>query len=143
MSPSDSNLTPEVQELLARRYGKRFGSRGLKGWKLTALVVSAFFIPWLLWSAWHHSNPEIRTALISFQNATDNSIDITYLVERRSPATSLLCTLIARDIDKNVVGEIQEKVPPAKQRAVTITTTIPTRFTPVNAAVLECSAAQD
>lgn len=96
-----------------------------------------------MWSAWHHSNPEIRVSLISFQNESDNSIDITYRVERRDPSTPVRCTLLARDIDKNVVGEIEEYLPSAKSGAVTKTTTIPTRITPVNAAVLECRAARD
>ena len=51
--------------------------------------------------------------------------------------------LLARDIDKNVVGEIEDYLPPAKTDVVTKTTTIPARITPVNAAVLECRAAQD
>jgi len=50
--------------------------------------------------------------------------------------------LLARDYDKNVVGEIEDRVPASVEPAVTITTTIPARVTPVNAAVLECRAVQ-
>jgi hypothetical protein len=48
---------------------------------------------------------------------------------------------VARDIDKNVVGEIEDKVPASKDSSVTISRTIPARIAPVNAAVLECRAA--
>ena len=139
MSANNSNLNPETAELLQQRYGYRKSS---KGWKISASLVLAVFAPWLVWSAWHHSNPEIRVTLISFQNESEKSIEITYLVERRDPKQPLSCTLLARDIDKNVVGEIEDLVPASTTRTKTITTTIPTRIAPVNAAVLECNAAR-
>lgn len=141
MSGTNSNLPPETIELLRNRYGR--GQKGENLWKISAAILLAIFIPWLVWSAWHHSNPEIRVSLISFQNESSNSIEITYLVDRRNPATPLRCTLLARDIDKNVVGEIQDYLPPAKTGSVTKTTTIPARIPPVNAAVLECRAVRD
>ena len=95
-----------------------------------------------MWSAWHHSNPEIRVTLVSFQNEKSDSIDITYLIERRNPSLPLTCTLVARDIDKNVVGEIEDNVPASATSRITISRTIPTRIAPVNAAVLDCRAAQ-
>ena len=79
--------------------------------------------------------------LISFQNEKSDSIDITYKVDRRNPSSPLTCTLVARDIDKNVVGEIEDKVPASKDSSITISRTIPARIAPVNAAVLECRAA--
>ena len=128
---------------MAQRYGIKARSRSAPAWKIAAALVLAIGLPWLFWSAWHHSNPEIRVTLISFQNETDRSIEITYLVERRNPEMELECTLVARDLDKNVVGEIQDTVPSANSRSITRTTTIPTRITPVNAAVLDCRAALD
>ena len=139
MSANNSNLDPETSELLQQRYGYRKSS---KSWKISAILVLAVFVPWLVWSAWHHSNPEIRVTLISFQNESEKSIEITYLVERRDPKQPLSCTLLARDIDKNVVGEIEDLVPASTTPSKTITTTIPTRIAPVNAAVLECNAAR-
>ncbi len=137
MSANYSNLPPETQELLAQRYG----IKRRNGWKITAAILSLIGLPWLLWSAWHFANPEIRVTLISFQNEKSDSIDITYKVDRRNPSSPLTCTLVARDIDKNVVGEIEDKVPASKGSSVTICRTIPARIAPVNAAVLECRAA--
>lgn len=141
MSGKYSNLSPETRELMRQRYGKGSDEKGSRTWKIAALTISIFFIPWLIWSAWHHSNPEIRTTLISFQNESEKSIDITFLVERRNPSTPLTCTLIARDIDKNIAGEIQKLIPAGNSRSQSFTVTIPTRVTPVNAAVLGCRAA--
>ena len=139
MSDRFSNLTPEQRALMDERYGKRRKNT----WIIPAAFTFMIFIPWLMWSAWHHSNPEIRFTLVSFQNEKSDSIDITYLIERRDPTTPLYCTLVARDIDKNVVGEIEDLVPATSTRQFTKTTTIPTRITPVNAAVMDCRAAQD
>lgn len=138
MSERFSNLPPETRALLAERYG----AREKKRWKIPAAIATLIFIPWLFWSAWHHSNPEIRSTLVSFQNEKADSIEITYIIERRNPSLPLTCTLVARDIDKNVVGEIEDDIPADSQGRITRTTTIPTRITPVNAAVLECRAAQ-
>jgi hypothetical protein len=138
MSANFSHLPAETQAMLADRYG----IKERKSWRLIAILVALIGLPWLFWSAWHHSNPEIRVTLVSFQNEKADSIDITYLVQRRDPSTVLSCTLLARDNDKNVVGEIEDRVPASADSEVTITTTIPARVTPVNAAVLECRAVQ-
>jgi len=137
MSANFSNLPPETQELLAQRYGLKRRN----GWKIPAAILLVIGLPWLMWSAWHHSNPEIRVTLISFQNEKSDSIEITYVVERRDPSRELTCTLVARDIDKNVVGEIEDKVPASTSSNITISRTIPARIAPVNAAVLGCRAA--
>ena len=136
MSERFSNLPPETRAVMADRYGIQEKKR----WKLPAVIATLVFIPWLIWSAWHHSNPAIRLTLVSFQNEKPGSIDITYIIERRDPSRAVTCTLVARDIDKNVVGEIADQVPPAQTRQITRTTSIPTRITPVNAAVLDCRA---
>jgi hypothetical protein len=122
MSANFSNLPPETQELLAQRYGIRRKSR----WKIPAAIL--FILG--------------RVTLVSFQNEKSDSIDITYLIERRNPSLPLTCTLVARDIDKNVVGEIEDKVPASTTSRITISRTIPARIAPVNAAVLDCRAAQ-
>ena len=139
MSANFSNLPPETQELMAQRYGiKRQSS-----WKIPAALLLILGLPWLMWSAWHHANPEIRVTLISFQNEKSDSIEITYKVDRRNPSLPLTCTLVARDIDKNVVGEIEDKVPASTSSGVTISRVIPARIAPVNAAVLECRATRN
>ena len=139
MSERFSNLTPAERALMEERYGKKRKNT----WIIPAAITLVIFLPWLMWSAWHHSNPEIRYTLVSFQNEKSESIDITYLIERRDPSIPLTCTLVARDIDKNVVGEIEDPIPALSNRQFTKTTRIPTRITPVNAAVLDCRAAQD
>jgi len=125
------------EELIAQRYGRNSSN----SWRYIAALLLLTGFPYLIWSAWHHSNPEIRITLISFQNEQEASIDITYLVQRRDPSLALNCTLIARDIDKNVVGEVEVVIPGSDQDSVKRSDSIPTRLKAVNASVLKCYAA--
>lgn len=127
-------LPRETQELIEARYGRRRNRR----WQFVAFALLAIGLPWLMWSAWHHSNPPIRVSLVSFTPVDDRSIEITYALIRKDPATGVTCTLIARDLDKNIVGEIDLEVPSGTRSPTQITARIPTRLQAVNAGVLDC-----
>jgi hypothetical protein len=127
-------LPRETQELLISRYG----ITGRNYWKYLALALLTIGLPWLMWSAWYHSNPETRVTLISFTPIDDRFIEITFDLDRRDSAIAHTCTLIARDFEKNVVGEIDIPIASSAANPVKITAKIPTRLTAVNAGVLEC-----
>ncbi|NCV34092.1 MAG: DUF4307 domain-containing protein [Actinobacteria bacterium] len=127
-------LPRETQELLNSRYGVS----GTSYWRYLALVALAIGLPWLMWSAWYHSNPAARVTLVSFTPIDDRSIEITFDLDRKDSTIDHTCTLIARDYEKNVVGEIDIPVAPSATNPVEITATIPTRLAAVNAGVLEC-----
>ena len=126
---------------LNNRYGKATIS-----WRAPGALFALVGIPWLLWSASYHSNPEIRANLLSFHVPTTQAnsdtvkptIEIRYQVQRRNPERAISCTLVARDIDKNVVGEITDRIPPSTEKSIIRIVQIPARLTPVNAAVLDC-----
>ena len=133
---SFDHLDPENR----RRLEARYGLTNKRRWPIPALVVALVGIPWLLWSAWNHSNPEIRSELVSFQPRGEKSIDITFIITRRDPAREVICSLIARDFDKNVVGQLDYPIPPSTSRSIKVTANIPTRLSPVNAAITGCEA---
>jgi hypothetical protein len=136
--PADfSHLDPETQAYLNQRYGI---TKSNKSWRWIAGLLLILGIPWLLWSAWHHSNPVIQSSLVSFSPIDEKSIEITFDITRRNPEQSVLCTLVARDIDKNVVGESDLSIAPSSERIIRESATIPTRLRAVNAAVLRCIA---
>jgi hypothetical protein len=124
----------ENEELLRTRYGK--SKNGL--WKYLAFLLLALGLPWLMWSAWYHSNPPARVMLVSFKPIDERSIEITFELDRRDPKLAHSCTLVARDFEKNIVGEIDLDVAPSNANPVKIRTSIPTRLAAVNAGVLEC-----
>jgi hypothetical protein len=128
----------ETQELLITRYGER----PRKNWKFLAIAIMAIGLPWLMWSAWFHSNPETRVTLVSFRPIDARSIEITFEIDRRDPQVAHICTLIARDYEKNVVGEVDINVPSSSSNPTQITEVIQTRLTAVNAGVLECRPSQ-
>lgn len=131
-------LPNDQENLLRERYGK--SSNNL--WKYSALLLLAIGLPWLMWSAWYHSNPPARVSLISFKPIDSRAIEITFELDRRDPADPQICTLVARDFEKNIVGEIDFEVPASKTNPQKITTKIPTRLEAVNAGVLECRPKQ-
>lgn len=131
-SPSD------LENLLKQRYGKSNNNL----WKYSALLLLAIGLPWLMWSAWYHSNPPARVSLVSFKPIDSRTIEITFELDRRDPVSLQICTLVARDFEKNIVGEIDFEVPASKTNPQKITAKIPTRLEAVNAGVLECRPKQ-
>jgi hypothetical protein len=100
------------------------------------LLVSA----WFIWSGYNAANPEIRSDLISFKNIDDQSISITYSIQARNINIDHRCSLIARDLEKNTVGEVSDLMLAGSlstgknQRTVVISTRLPA----VNAGISSC-----
>ena len=120
---------------------KRYGIKPSKGrWRWVALLIALLGLPWLFWSAWHHSNPEIRYSVVSYRPIDSTSIEITFDINRKRPSQVLLCTVIARDFDRNVVGELDLTIAPSKESLIRQSARIPTRLPAVNADLLRCIA---
>ncbi|GBL28597.1 hypothetical protein EMGBS9_04240 [Actinomycetota bacterium] len=111
--------------------------RPTKGWVVPAIVIAVIGISWLIWAGLHHSNPDIRFSVISFTATTDREMSIRYEVVREDKDQVLTCTLVARDYDKTVVGQIEDEIGPGLT-VVEKNTDIPTRSQGVNADVVAC-----
>ena len=118
-------------------YADRYGVRPANRWVGPAVFFAVIGISWLAWAGLHHSNPHIRTSLISYTATTDREISLRYSVVRKDKDQILTCTLIARDYDKNVVGQIEDEIAPGLA-SLEKTTSIPTRSQAVNADVVAC-----
>jgi len=118
-------------------YEDRYGVRASKGWKLPATLIAVVGIIWIFWAGLFHAKPEFRTTLISFSIVSDEQISIRYSVQRKDATTAATCTLQARDIQKNVVGEIEDEIAPGRANFERITE-IPTRSAAVTAMVSRC-----
>lgn len=126
-------VTESAEFNFADRYGMRSSSR----WIVFALLFAGLGVIWVVWAGVHHANPEIRATLISFAPINEKSISIRYEVIRRNPSEKVSCTLIARDFDKNIVGQIEDQIPMGETTREVV---IPTRVNAVNAAVSRCRA---
>ena len=118
-------------------YEDRYGVRPTKGWVTPAVIIAVIGISWLIWAGLHHSNPNIRASVISFTATTDRAMSIRYEVVRKDIGQVITCTLVARDYDKNVVGQIEDEIGPGLA-VVEKNTDIPTRSQGVNADVVAC-----
>ena len=118
-------------------YNDRYGIHPTNTWKIPAVFFAVVGISWLIWAGLHHSNPEIRYSLISYSITSEREISVRYSVMRQDKNQPVICTLIARDFDKNVVGQIDDEIEPGLA-ALERTTTVKSRGPAVNADVIGC-----
>ena len=123
--------------MLRERYGIK-ANRQKNIWLLIGGSILA--IIWFIWSGTNIANPEVRTELISFKVIDNQSVSITYKISVKNLNTSHSCDLVARDIDKNVVGELTDNfkagqlIDGKNLRTVVISTRTPA----VNAGISSC-----
>jgi len=118
-------------------YNDRYGIKPASSWRPVAAVILVVGLIWLLWAGLHHARPEISFRLISFNVIDDRNTEIRFEATRRDENRELTCTLVARDFDKLIVGQIDDVIP-AGQGYIDRTTTIPTRNMAATATVLRC-----
>jgi hypothetical protein len=118
-------------------YNDRYGIKPASAWRPVAGVILSIGLIWLLWAGLHHARPEITFRLISFTVPSDRETEIRFEATRRDVTRELTCTLVARDFDKLIVGQIDDVIP-AGQGFIDRKTTIPTRNLAATATVLRC-----
>ena len=122
---------------LKQRYGI---SSGRKNRPLILGVLLSVAAAWFLWSGFNAANPALRSELISFKVIDDQAISISYKISVRNLTKDHSCSVVARDIDKNTVGEVTDLMPANSLLAGANlrTVEIPTRLPAVNAGILSC-----
>jgi len=118
-------------------YNDRYGVKPANHWRPVAGVILVIGMIWLLWAGLHHARPEISFRLISFTVSNDRETVIRFEATRRDVSRELTCTLVARDIDKLIVGQVDDLIP-AGQGYIDRSTAIPTRNLAATASVLRC-----
>ena len=120
-------------------YNDRYGVKKHRSWIAVALITAIIGVVWITWAGLYHSNPEIRVQLISFNVDSDRAVSVRYFVNRNSAKATSICTLIARDFYKDIVGQIDIEIPAGKEK-VELVSRVPTRSLAVNADVSTCRA---
>jgi len=118
-------------------YNDRYGISPRKGWIAPAAIVAVIGLSWTLWAALSHSQPELRSTLYSFAVTGDREITMKYAIDRRDPDATVICTLISIDIDKNIVGQIDDQIKGGESKVERIIA-IPARIAPVSARIAGC-----
>jgi hypothetical protein len=132
---SKPDATPQPDETFD--YNDRYGITPRKSWVAPAAVFAVLGLSWTLWAALNHSQPELRSTLYSFSVTGDREITMKYSIDRRDPEATVICTLVSIDIDKNIVGQIDDQIV-AGQSHVERTIAIPARMAPVSARIAGC-----
>ena len=127
--------TPEPDETFD--YNDRYGITPRKSWVAPAAVFAILGLSWTLWAALNNAQPELRSTLYSFSVTGDREITMKYAIDRRDPEAIALCTLVTLDIDKNIVGQIDDQIV-AGQSHVERIVAIPARIAPVSARIAGC-----
>jgi hypothetical protein len=120
-------------------YNDRYGVKKKRSWVSIALLLAVVGVGWITWSGLYHSNPDLRVQLISFTIDSDREVSVRYWVERSNSEAATICTLVARDYYKDIVGQIDIEIPAGKEK-VELVSVVPTRSPAVNADVSTCRA---
>ena len=122
---------------LRQRYGIKSGRRGNLWFVIGLILVSLL---WFIWSGTNFANPKLRSELVSFKVIDEQSISITYNIQVRDLDIAHSCNLVARDLAKTIVGEVNDAIaagelqPGKNLRTVVISTRTPA----VNAGISSC-----
>lgn len=104
---------------------------------LLAIGFVALTIVTVLGAYWF-ANPLVRVGLIAFSITSDEEVSIKYSIDRRDPKQILICTLVAKDMDKTIVGQIEIQIPPTTAKSIEMVSALPTRVRAVTAGVVRC-----
>ena len=129
------DATPQPDETFD--YNDRYGITPRKSWVAPAAVFAVLGLSWTLWAALNHSQPELRSTLYSFSVTGDREITMKYSIDRRDPEATVICTLVSIDIDKNIVGQIDDQILAGESKVERIVA-IPARIAPVSARLAGC-----
>lgn len=122
---------------LRQRYGIKENNQN---WLWIAVISLLAAISWFIWSAVNAANPDVRYELLSFKVVDDQSISVTYSISVKDINIDHSCSIVARDIDKNTIGEVSDLMPATslKSGANTRTIEVATRLPAVNAGITSC-----
>ena len=119
----------------------RYGIAGGKNSRFfIAVILLSITAAWFIWSGFNAANPDLRSELISFKVIDEQRISISYKITVRDLTKDHSCSVVARDIDKNTVGQVADLMPAGSLLAGgnLRTVEIATRLPAVNAGIASC-----
>jgi hypothetical protein len=134
---SSANFQGESAPSDSFDFNDRYGVKSQRAWLPYALSFALIGGAWILWAGLHKAEPPISYSLVAFNNDDPRNAEIRYTINRRDPSKSATCVIAARDIDKVIVGQIDDHIP-ASSGAIERTVTIPSRADAVNVGVTTC-----
>ena len=118
-------------------YNDRYGVKPKSAWVKYAVTLLVAGVAWVAWAGLHYARPELSQDLISFENSDPRNPTIRYSINREDGNAVVICTLTARDFDKNVVGQVDDVIE-AGDNSLERNVAIPTRADAVNVGITRC-----
>ena len=118
-------------------YNDRYGIKPKSAWVKYAITLLVAGVAWVAWAGLHYARPELSQDLISFENSDPRNPTIRYSINREDGNAVVICTLTARDFDKNVVGQVDDVIE-AGDNSLERNVAIPTRADAVNVGITRC-----
>jgi len=118
-------------------YNDRYGIKPKSAWVKYAVTLLVAGVAWVAWAGLHYARPELSQDLISFENSDPRNPTIRYSINREDGNAVVICTVTARDFDKNVVGQVDDVIE-AGDNSLERNVAIPTRADAVNVGITRC-----
>ena len=118
-------------------YNDRYGIKPKSAWVKYAVTLLVAGVAWVAWAGLHYARPKLSQDLISFENSDPRNPTIRYSINREDGNAVVICTLTARDFDKNVVGQVDDVIE-AGDNSLERNVAIPTRADAVNVGITRC-----
>jgi hypothetical protein len=118
-------------------YEDRYGKKAANTWLIPAALFAIAGLIWIIWAGLFHSAPAVRSTLYSFSITGEKEVTVQYGIERKNSDEKVICTLIAYDYEKNIVGQLDDLFD-AGAKKIQRATPIATRSAPVSAAISDC-----
>lgn len=117
-----------ITESDAARIARRYPPRRTPRWAWIPLAVAVAVVGgvWLLWSALYGANPPVSARISSFHVTSDTTVDAVLTVQRPDPAVRARCTVVAKAVSYETVGQLLVQVEASDQGLQDIPVTLRT-----------------
>lgn len=112
----------------ADRIARRYPTTRAPGWAWVPVAVALALAGglWLVWSALYGANPVVSGRISSFHVTSDTTVDAVLTVQRPDPSLPVRCTVIAKAVSYETVGQLPVEVPASQDQLVDVPVTLRT-----------------
>lgn len=134
---------PAVPDDPAMRLRLRYPSSRLPRPLLVGAVtlLAVIFLGWVIWTASAHASPAVSGTVSSYHVVSDQAVAVTVTVQRPDPSKAVVCHVIAQAEDFQIVGALDQAVPPRPEEVVNVSLRLKTLRRATSASVKGCSLA--
>ncbi len=101
-----------MTETDAARIARRYPPRRTPRWAWVPLAVALALVGllWLVWSGLYGANPAVSARVSAFHVVSDTQVDAVVTVQRPHPSSVARCTVTAKAVTYETVGELPVEI---------------------------------